>query len=135
MTIDFTATLTLANGQPMRKPKEKTDAQFAEEKAIAKSGKSREEIGRELEVTALKYLELEEITLSFVVGEALLNPIKGEDDVTGAEMYDRRKLAKRVYNNAQDITAVEKEKIKTLVAKMYQHNPQVVGAAYELLDG
>lgn len=134
MTIDFTAVLTKIDGTLMQKPKEKTAQQIAEEKELAASGRPKDELKFYMEVIHAKYIEFEPITLAFVAGEALLNTLEGETDVTGAERYDRRKLAKRIYANAQDISTVEREKIKELVAKAFKHNGALVGAAYELLD-
>lgn len=134
MSINFKAVLRQINGAPLRRIKEKSEAQLTEEKAVARSGKNQDEIRRELEIVQLKYSEFEDLTLSFVAGEALLNTLKGEENISGAERYDRRKLARRVYENDQTFTEVEKNKIKELIAKAFENNAQVVGAAYELMD-
>lgn len=134
MTIDFTSVLTKINGDPMQRAKDKTPAQMLREKAAMKSGKTPEEIKVELEMIGAEFFDVEDLTLAYVAGEALLNTLKGEEGISGAERYDRRKLAKRVYDNAQDFSAVEIEKIKGLIELAFDHRGDIVAAAFELLE-
>lgn len=131
--VDFTEVLTKPNGEKMQRAGEKTPEFIAAERELIQSGKSSHEMRMELEFLAAKYIGIVDLTLGYVAGEALQATLKGEENISGAERYDRRKLAKRVYENDQNMTKVELEKIKTLIEKAYDSRGDIVGAAFELL--